>query len=31
MERAVKELKFEYALYLREEVLKLRKEVSLAP
>jgi excinuclease ABC subunit B len=25
MERAVKELKFEYALYLREEVLKLRK------
>jgi excinuclease ABC subunit B len=28
MERAVKELRFEYALYLREEVLKLRKEVS---
>jgi len=28
MERAVKELKFEYALYLREEVLKLRKEAS---
>ncbi len=27
MERAVKELRFEYALYLREEVLKLRKEV----
>jgi excinuclease ABC subunit B len=28
MERAVKELRFEYALYLREEVLKLRKAAS---
>ncbi len=30
MERAVKELKFEYALYLREEVLRLRKELARA-
>lgn len=30
MERAVKELRFEHALYLREQILKLKKEVSQA-
>jgi len=30
MERAVKELRFEHALYLREQILKLKKEASQA-
>jgi excinuclease UvrABC helicase subunit UvrB len=30
MERAVKELRFEHALYLREQILKLKKEATQA-